>query len=86
MWHDKHKKAPQEKCRQSNQHYYNKKLIIIVYSKLRVINGLCKIVIIITNIYTHSFIFPQSVWHENSYKDRRFKHCFGLSGPDFAAA
>ena len=59
---------------------------IIVYSKLRVINGLCKIVIIITNIYTHSFIFPQSVWHENSYKDRRFKHCFGLSGPDFAAA
>lgn len=28
----------------------------------------------------------KSVWHENSYKDRRFKHCFGLSGPDFAAA
>ena len=29
------------------------------------------------------FIF-QSVWHENSYKDKTFKHCFGLSGPDFA--
>jgi len=27
----------------------------------------------------------KSVWHENSYKDKRFKHCFGLSGPDFAA-
>ncbi|KAJ7387045.1 hypothetical protein OS493_004009 [Desmophyllum pertusum] len=26
----------------------------------------------------------KSVWHENSYKDKTFKHCFGLSGPDFA--
>lgn len=27
----------------------------------------------------------KSVWHENSYKDKTFKHCFGLGGPDFAA-
>ncbi|KAK2574125.1 SREBP regulating gene protein [Acropora cervicornis] len=27
----------------------------------------------------------KSVWHENSYKDKTFKHCFGSSGPEFAA-
>lgn len=27
----------------------------------------------------------KSVWHENSYKDKTFKHCFGLNGPDFAS-
>lgn len=28
----------------------------------------------------------KSVWHENSYKDKTFKHCFGLTGPEFAGA
>lgn len=31
-------------------------------------------------------IIFQSVWHENSYKDKTFKHCFGLTGPEFAGA
>ncbi|XP_031564975.1 UPF0454 protein C12orf49-like [Actinia tenebrosa] len=26
----------------------------------------------------------KSVWHENSYKDRRYKYCFGLTPPEFA--
>ena len=33
-----------------------------------------------------NFIIFQSVWHENSYKDKTFKHCFGLTGPEFAGA
>ncbi|EDO39698.1 predicted protein, partial [Nematostella vectensis] len=26
----------------------------------------------------------KSVWHENSYKDNKYKHCFGLTSPEFA--
>ncbi|KXJ29046.1 UPF0454 protein C12orf49 homolog [Exaiptasia diaphana] len=26
----------------------------------------------------------KSVWHENSYKDRKFKHCFGITSPEFS--